>query len=34
MFVALGSVAVLPCVDETSAVSHPTAVYWSRIVGK
>ncbi|RXN33386.1 lymphocyte activation gene 3 protein-like [Labeo rohita] len=33
VFVALGSVAVLPCVDETSAVSHPTAVYWSRIVG-
>ncbi|XP_016087653.1 lymphocyte activation gene 3 protein-like [Sinocyclocheilus grahami] len=33
VFVAQGSVAVLPCVDETSAISHPTAVYWSRIVG-
>lgn len=34
VFVAHGSVAVLPCRDETSAHSHPTAVYWSRIVGK
>ncbi|KTG34952.1 hypothetical protein cypCar_00022045 [Cyprinus carpio] len=33
VFVAHGSVAVLPCRDETSAHSHPTAVYWSRIVG-
>ncbi|XP_073703953.1 lymphocyte activation gene 3 protein-like [Garra rufa] len=33
VFVAQGSVAVLPCGDETSAPSHPTAVYWSRIVG-
>ncbi|XP_026084810.1 lymphocyte activation gene 3 protein [Carassius auratus] len=33
VFVAQGSVAVLPCVDETSAISHPTAVYWSRMVG-
>ncbi|KAK2903320.1 hypothetical protein QQF64_009743 [Cirrhinus molitorella] len=34
VFVAHGSVAVLPCVDESSALSHPTAVYWSRMVGK
>ncbi|XP_016419892.1 hemicentin-2-like [Sinocyclocheilus rhinocerous] len=33
VFVAHGSVAVLPCIDETSALSHPTAVYWSRIAG-
>lgn len=33
VFVAQGSLAVLPCVDETSAISHPTAVYWSREVG-
>ncbi|XP_026140070.1 lymphocyte activation gene 3 protein [Carassius auratus] len=33
VFVAHGSLAVLPCRDETSALSHPTAVSWSRIVG-
>ncbi|KAA0703019.1 hypothetical protein E1301_Tti010873 [Triplophysa tibetana] len=32
VIVAYGSVAVLPCVDDSSAVSHPSAVYWSRIV--
>ncbi|KAK7157382.1 hypothetical protein R3I93_008766 [Phoxinus phoxinus] len=33
VFVAHGSVAVLPCVDESSALSFPTAVYWSRMTG-
>lgn len=33
VFVAEGSVAVLPCIDESSSVSHPNAVYWSKIVG-
>ncbi|KAI7807036.1 lymphocyte activation gene 3 protein-like [Triplophysa rosa] len=32
VIVAYGSVAVLPCVDESSALPHPSAVYWSRIV--
>ncbi|XP_056331816.1 uncharacterized protein LOC130243610 [Danio aesculapii] len=33
VFVAEGSVAVLPCVDGSSSVSHPNAVYWSKVVG-
>ncbi|XP_077065113.1 T-cell surface glycoprotein CD4 [Siphateles boraxobius] len=33
VLVAHGSVAVLPCVDESSALSYPTAVYWSRMNG-
>ncbi|XP_056090843.1 T-cell surface glycoprotein CD4-like [Rhinichthys klamathensis goyatoka] len=32
VLVAHGSVAVLPCVDESSALSYPTAVYWSRMI--
>ncbi|XP_051575889.1 uncharacterized protein LOC127453509 [Myxocyprinus asiaticus] len=32
VFVAYGSVAVLPCVDEFSELLRPTAVYWSRVV--
>ncbi|XP_043117680.1 protein borderless-like [Puntigrus tetrazona] len=32
VFVAYGSVAVLPCIDETSELSHPSSVYWSRLV--
>lgn len=34
VLVAHGSVAVLPCVDESSVLSYPTAVYWSRMNGK
>lgn len=33
VLVAHGSVAVLPCVDESSVLSYPTAVYWSRMNG-
>ncbi|CAM4698318.1 unnamed protein product [Leuciscus chuanchicus] len=33
VLVAHGSVAVLPCVDEFSMLSYPTAVYWSRMIG-
>ncbi|XP_067305873.1 T-cell surface glycoprotein CD4-like [Pseudorasbora parva] len=33
VLVAQGSVAVLPCLDESSELSYPTAVYWSRRVG-
>ncbi|XP_056618946.1 lymphocyte activation gene 3 protein-like [Triplophysa dalaica] len=32
VIVAYGSVAVLPCVDDSSENPHPSAVYWSRIV--
>ncbi|XP_048009639.1 basement membrane-specific heparan sulfate proteoglycan core protein-like [Megalobrama amblycephala] len=32
VLVAQGSVAVLPCEDEFSTLSYPTAVYWSKIV--